>query len=83
MNNDELLEVLDALIQLQEDDFVPRNIKARLQNACTLLKCEERTVPIRVDESIQELDEIAEDNNIPIYTRTQIWDIVAKLECIK
>ena len=83
MLNEGLSEVLEVLNELKQDDSVPKNVKARLINACIALNCQEKSISIRVDESIQELDEIAEDINIPIYTRTQIWDIVSKLECIK
>ncbi len=83
MDEQTVLDILEALTSLQDDECVPRNVKCRLQNALSALKCQERAISIRVDESIQELDEIAEDSNIPVYTRTQIWDIVAKLECIK
>ena len=83
MANEEIIEVLEALSELQCDDCVPKNVRIRLTNAFSALKCEGRSISIRVDESIQELDEIAEDTNVPIYTRTQIWDIVSKLECIK
>jgi len=83
MSDERILEVLEALSELQEDDSVPKNVRTRLVNACTALKCQERAISIRVDESIQELDEITDDTNIPVYTRTQIWDIVSKLECIK
>ena len=83
MKGESVLDVLNSLIQLQEDECVPRNVRCRIANACSALKCEERALSIRVDESIQELDEVSEDINIPVYTRTQIWDIVAKLECIK
>ncbi|MCD4759513.1 UPF0147 family protein [archaeon] len=83
MNKEEVLSVLESLSQLQKDDEVPRNVRTRIANACSALMCETRSISIRVDESIQELDEISEDTNIPVYTRTQIWDIVSKLECIK
>jgi uncharacterized protein len=83
MTKDSILEVLEILAELKEDDCVPRNVRARISNACSALNCKERSISIRIDESIQELDEVAEDTNIPVYTRTQLWDIVSKLECIK
>lgn len=83
MKGQELDEILDLIVQLQEDDYVPRNVKLRLVSACTALKCQEKSISLRIDESLQELDEISEDSNIPVYTRTQIWNIVSKLEDIK
>ncbi len=83
MTQEEVKEILDILERLQEDDGVPRNVRMKIANACSALTCEDRPISIRVDESIQELDEVAEDINIPVYTRAQLWDIVARLECIK
>ena len=83
MTEDSILEVLEILSELKNDDCVPRNVRARISNACSALNCTEHSISIRIDQSIQELDEVAEDTNIPVYTRTQLWDIVSKLECIK
>lgn len=83
MNCEELDEIVEMINQLQDDDCVPRNVKTRLLNACEALKCQGKAIPLRIDESLQELDEISEDTNIPVYTRTQIWNIVSRLEDIK
>lgn len=83
MNPTQLDEILELMVQLQEDDYVPKNVKIRLTNACTSLRCSEKSISLRIDESLQELDEISEDSNIPTHTRTQIWNIVSRLEDIK
>jgi len=76
-------EVLELLSELREDDCVPRNVKMRLENACTALQCGDRPMSVNVDASLQELDEASENSNVPAYTKTQIYSIVSKLECIK
>nr|MBA4404975.1 hypothetical protein [Nanoarchaeum sp.] len=83
MNTPQLDEILELMAKLQEDDYVPKNVKIRLTNACNALSCPEKAISLRIDESLQELDEISEDSNIPGYTRTQIWNIVSRLEDIK
>jgi len=83
MSQEIILEILDLLAELQEDDCVPRNIKNRLSGACSALQCLERPMSVNVDASLQELDEISEDSNVSAYTKTQIYSIVSKLECIK
>ncbi|HLD48861.1 MAG TPA: UPF0147 family protein, partial [archaeon] len=35
---------------------------------------------VRINTAISLLEEISNDPNIPIYTRTQIWNIVSMLE---
>jgi len=78
-----ILEILELLSELREDDCVPRNVRVRLENACAALQCQERPMSVNVDASLQELDEASEDSNVPTYTKTQIYSIVSKLECIK
>jgi len=43
----------------------------------------DKNLPLRIDKSIQELDEITEDPNLPIDTKTQLWNIFSKLEGIQ
>jgi len=39
-------------------------------------------VEIRIDKSLQGLDEISDDPNLSSYTRMQIWNVVSVLESI-
>ena len=78
-----VLEILDMLLDLQEDDCIPKNVRSRIGCAIEALKCEERSISMKIDASLQELEEVSEDSNIPAFTKTQIYSIVSKLECIK
>ena len=82
VSNEMLVEVMELLDQIKEDSSVPRNVKLKIKNAMVALKQDARSLAIRIDASIQELDECGDDPNLPSYTRMQIWDIVSKLECI-
>ncbi|MBT6995279.1 hypothetical protein HN865_00875 [Candidatus Woesearchaeota archaeon] len=83
MSEDMVLEILEMLSDLQEDDCVPKNVRGRIGCAIEALKCEERSISMKVDASLQELEEVSEDSNVPAFTKTQIYSIVSKLECIK
>ena len=37
---------------------------------------------VRINGAISILDEVANDPNIPVYSRTQIWNIVSMLEVL-
>jgi len=78
-----VLEILGMLSDLQEDDCTPKNIKNRICCAMDALKCKDRSISMKIDASLQELEEVSEDSNIPAFTKTQIYSIVSKLECIK
>lgn len=83
MSEDKIKEIIEALIQIEADFTVPKNIKTRIRGAITALEEEESTVAVKIDKSLQELDSLDEDPNIPAYTRTQIWNVVSLLECIE
>lgn len=72
-------DILNSLLQIQEDQAVPRNVKNRIKTAIIALE-EDHTTEVKIDKVLQELDEISDDPNLPTYTRTQIWDITSRLE---
>ncbi len=77
-----LAEVILALEGLLEDATVPRNVKQKIINMISILKDDSLDISMRVDKLMQELDEIANDNNLQAFTRTQIWNLVSLLEKI-
>ena len=76
-------EVIETLNQIEKDFTVPKNVRAKIKCAFAVLEKDCKPLPIRIDESIQELDEVSDDPNIPSYTRTQIWNILSILESIE
>ena len=68
------------LDEINEDRSVPRNIRTAVSKAKEDLSNEKIDMPVRINSAISILDEVSNDTNIPIYTRTQIWNIVSMLE---
>ncbi len=84
MNDPEQLsEVLELLTYLQKDIMIPKNVRNKIKNAHSVLLEENKNLSLRVDRSIQELDDVAEDPNIPMDTKTRLWDLFSKLEGIQ
>jgi hypothetical protein len=80
-NLEPIVKLLNGII---EDRTVPRNIRAAAEEAKKQLT--EKTNDnwdIRLSTAISVLDEITNDPNMPIYTRTQIWNVVSMLEAAK
>jgi uncharacterized protein len=73
-------QIIPLLEQITEDRTVPRNIKDKITESVKELKDEEHSASIRVNTVVSVLDEISNDPNIPMYTRTQIWNVVSALE---
>ena len=80
MTETQLEPVIELLTQILEDRTVPKNIRENAQQSKETLTDSEKELNIRVDHAVQLLDEISEDPNMPVYTRTQIWSIVSLLE---
>ena len=82
MEQDSLKEIVDLLSQIEKDYTVPKNVRLKVKNAYTFLGECDKSIPVRVDKSLQELDDVSDDPNVPSYIRTQIWNVVSMLESI-
>ena len=71
--------VVKSLNDIQEDTTVPRNVRTKIEAIISTLK-EETELPIKINKTLNELDEIANDVNLQSYTRTQIWNVMSALE---
>jgi uncharacterized protein (UPF0147 family) len=72
--------IKDALVELHDDNTVPKNVREKAQEMIVILNNEADELSIRKDKVLQCLDEISQDTNLQSYTRTQIWNTVSMLE---
>lgn len=75
----EMDTVIKSLNEIQEDGTVPRNVRMKIESIVSTLK-EDIEVSIKINKTLNELDEIANDVNLQSYTRTQIWNVMSALE---
>lgn len=75
-----ILELVEALAQIECDECLPKNIKLKIQNAIGALNQGDKEAKIKANKALQELDDISDDPNIPAYIRPQIWNVVSMLE---
>jgi len=79
---DRIKQIVAVLDQLAEDTTVPRNIRRGATDAkAYLLKAD--ALDVRVASAIMILDDLANDPNIPLHGRTQIWNLISQLETVK
>ena len=76
---EQLQDILKALDALKEDEAVPKNIKAKIDEIISILNSQEE-LSSQVGKSLIILDETSEDLNIQPFIRTQIWNISSMLE---
>ena len=72
-------EILSVVSQIEQDSTVPKNVKIKIKEIIAILQ-QDLDAAVRSNKILQELDDIADDPNMPAYTRTQIWSIVSALE---
>lgn len=80
MVNGDLKGVIEWLSQIECDCSIPKSVRIRIKTAMESLNDEEKILGIRIDKSLEELENIADDPNLPDYTRMQIWRAVSLLE---
>lgn len=76
---EELKTVIGILEQIINDRTVPKNIRAAAEQSKKALDGND-TPEVKISTAINMLDEIINDPNMPMYTRTQIWNVVSMLE---
>lgn len=77
MDTEPINRLLD---EINNDRSVPRNIRNLVTEAKKSLNDEKQEPNVRINTAVSILDEVSNDTNIPMYTRTQIWNIVSLLE---
>lgn len=73
------IEVIDRIIN---DDSVPRNIRRKADSIKNILSKTNESPSVRAAMVISSLDEMSNDPNIHIHTRTLIWELSSRLETI-
>lgn len=75
-------QVMTLLDKIINDRTVPKNIRKAAEDSKNVLNSKDAP-EVKISTAISILDEIINDPNMPIYTRTQIWNVVSLLEEIR
>lgn len=73
------IEVLDRIIN---DDSVPKNIRRNADSMKKTLSNDKESPSTRAAMVVSKLDDIGNDPNVPLHTRTLIWGLSSQLETI-
>ena len=77
-----LQQCVDILDRIMNDDSVPRNIRRNADNVKNILLNDKETPSVRAAMVISTLDDMGNDPNVPIHTRTLVWGLSSQLESI-
>ncbi|ABN69733.1 Protein of unknown function UPF0147 [Staphylothermus marinus F1] len=82
-NETKIRNAMYMLMSIINDTAVPRNIRRAATEALNHLRNPKLTPGVRAANAISVLDSISQDPNMPINTRTKIWQIIAILETVR
>ena len=71
------------LNMIADDNTTPRNIRRTAKTASDMLDDENLSIAARAANAISLLEEISQDPNMPMYSRTRIWNAISALEGIR
>ena len=76
-------QAMSILNMVADDNTTPRNIRRTAKQSSDLLVDESLSLATRAANAIDILDQISQDPNMPMYTRTRIWNVISVLEGIR
>jgi uncharacterized protein len=78
-----IAQVKQQIDILLNDNSVPRNVKAALEEAKKAILQEDASYSVKSSAATYKIDEVSNDINLPPYARTVIWNILSLLESVK
>ncbi|MCK4318385.1 UPF0147 family protein [Candidatus Bathyarchaeota archaeon] len=76
-------QAMSILNMIADDNTTPRNIRRTAKQAADMLLDESLSVAARAANAIAILEDISQDPNMPMYSRTRIWNAISVLEGIR
>ena len=82
-HQERIKQAIAILETISGDLTTPRNIRRAAKQSIDALLDETLSPAVRAANAISILDEISQDPNMPVPTRTKIWQVISILEGIK
>jgi hypothetical protein len=76
-------QAMQVLSLIADDNTTPRNIRRTAKQASDMLLDEGLSIAARAANAIAILEDISQDPNMPMYSRTRIWNAISVLEGIR
>ena len=76
-------QALLVLNRVADDNTTPRNIRRTAKQAGDMLLDDSLSFAAKAANAIDLLEQISQDPNMPMYTRTRIWNVISVLEGIR
>ncbi|MBD3261472.1 MAG: hypothetical protein GF334_07290 [Candidatus Altiarchaeales archaeon] len=80
------MDIEDSIKRIDEvlaEHNMPKRVRRSIEEVKDELNNEQQDLAVRVTSSIYSLDDIATDVNLPMHTKTVLWDLIGMLESLK
>jgi uncharacterized protein (UPF0147 family) len=78
-----LNQAMSVLNTIADDNTTPRNIRRAAKQASDMLLDQSLSVAARAANAISLFEDISQDPNMSMYSRTRIWNAISVLEGIR
>jgi uncharacterized protein (UPF0147 family) len=78
-----LNQAMAVLNTIADDNTTPRNIRRAAKQASDMLLDQSLSAAAKAANAISLLEDISQDPNMPMYSRTRIWNAISVLEGIR
>ncbi|MEK6857682.1 MAG: UPF0147 family protein [Nanoarchaeota archaeon] len=82
MSSKRFEHVINALVELNEDSSVPKNVQDKVAKSIKILNDEKLGLPIQKSKVLAELEELSDDVNLQTDIRTQLFNVFGLLEAV-
>jgi uncharacterized protein (UPF0147 family) len=77
-----IAQCIDTLGTIARDESIPKNIRRSAENMKKILLNKKEPLLERTAKVMSELENVGNERNIPLHTRTTIWGLSGQLEGI-
>lgn len=83
LNEEKIVKAMEILKLIQADVATPKSVRKLIKEAQDLLLKKDLSPGVRAASAIQLLEEANQDSNLPMLSRTRIWNALSVLETVK
>ncbi|MGB9759044.1 MAG: UPF0147 family protein [Thermoproteota archaeon] len=83
LNEEKIVKAMDILKLIQADVATPKSVRKLIKEAQDSLVKKDLSPGVRAASAIQLLEEANQDPNLPMLSRTRIWNALSLLETVK
>ncbi|MBO3762813.1 MAG: UPF0147 family protein [Thermoproteota archaeon] len=83
LNEEKVIKAIEILKLIQTDVATPKSVRKLIKEAQDYLLKKDLSPGVRAASAIQLLEEANQDPNLPMLSRTRIWNALSMLETVK